>query len=68
MLTPALNTFQLDLILKTSTGATIFPTTDDPEVASLSRNANTKLIGQPYATNFRNCVSNFWKYDGVGSL
>jgi len=68
MLTPALNTFPLDLILKTSTGATIFPTTDDPEVASLSRNANTKLIGQPYATNFRNCVSNFWKYDGVGSL
>ena len=21
-------------------------------------------MGQPYATNFRNCVSNFWKYDG----
>ena len=53
---------------KSGTSATIFPTTEDAEVATLSRNAHTKLLGQPYATNFRNCVSNFWKYDGVGSL
>lgn len=67
-LSPALNTFPLDLVYKTGTSATIFPTTQDAEIATLSRNAHTKLLGQPYATNFRNCVSNFWKYDGVGSL
>ena len=67
-LSPALNTFPLDLKYKSGTSATIFPTTEDAEVATLSRNAHTKLLGQPYATNFRNCVSNFWKYDGVGSL
>ena len=68
ILSPALNTFPIDLIYKSGTGATIFPSTLDPEVASLSRNAHVKLMGQPYATNFRNCVSNFWKYDGIGSL
>lgn len=67
-LSPALNTFPLDLIYKSGSSATIFPTTQDAEIATLSRNAHTKLLGQPYATNFRNCVSNFWKYDGVGSL
>ena len=67
-LSPALNTFPLDLVYKTGTSTTIFPTTQDAEIATLSRNAHTKLLGQPYATNFRNCVSNFWKYDGVGSL
>ena len=68
VLTPALNTFPLDLKYKSGTSASIFPTTADAEIASLSRNAHTKLMGQPYATNFRNCVSNFWKYDGIGSL
>ena len=67
-LSPALNTFPLDLIYKSGSSTTIFPTTQDAEIATLSRNAHTKLLGQPYATNFRNCVSNFWKYDGVGSL
>jgi hypothetical protein len=67
-LSPALNTFPLDLKYKSGTTATIFPSTADAEIATLSRNAHTKLLGQPYATNFRNCVSNFWKYDGVGSL
>tara|TARA_B110000971_G_scaffold220570_1_gene264532 strand:- start:4045 stop:9393 length:5349 start_codon:yes stop_codon:yes gene_type:complete len=64
ILTPALNTFPLDLKYESSTGASIFPSILNAEVGTLSRNANTKLLGQPYATNFRNCVSNFWKYDG----
>jgi len=68
ILTPALNTFPLDLKYSTAAGATIFPDVNSAEVASLSRNANVKLIGQPYATNFRNCVSNFWKYDGNAQI
>jgi len=68
ILTPELNTFPLDLKYKSSSGASVFPSVNDAEVGTLSRNANVRIIGQPYATNFRNCVSNFWKYDGQGSL
>jgi len=68
LLSGALNTFPIDLKYKTGVGASIFPSTDDAEIASLSRSANVKLLGQPYATNFRNCVSNFWKYDGNAVL
>lgn len=68
ILTPALNTFPLDLKYKSASSASVFPSVNDAEVASLSRNANVKLMGQPYATNFRNCVSNFWKYDGQAVL
>ena len=68
ILTPALNTFPLDLKYSTSSGASVFPSVNEPEVATLSRNANVKLLGQPYATNYRNCVSNFWKYDGNAQI
>ena len=68
ILTPAVNTFPLDLKYKSGSSASIFPSVNDPEIATLSRNANVKLLGQPYATNFRNCVSNFWKYDGNAFL
>ena len=67
-LTPSLRTFPLDLIYKSTSSASIFPTTSDADVASLTRNANIKILSQTYATNFRNCVSNFWAYDGVGQL
>ena len=68
ILTPALKTFPLDLKYKSSTGASIFPTVGTAETATLGRNSNVKLIGQPYATNFRNCVSNFWKYNGSSNI
>lgn len=68
ILTPALSTFPLDLKYKSATGAAIFPTTNDAEQATLGRDSNVEIIGQPYATNFRNCVSNFWKYDGQAEL
>lgn len=64
VMTPALNTFPLDLKYVSSSSASIFPSASSPEIATLSRNANVQLLSQPYATNFRNCVSNFWKYDG----
>lgn len=68
ILTPALNTFMIDLKYKSGTGVSIFPTSSDAEVGTLGRNDNIKVIGQPYATSFRNCVSNFWKYDGQAQL
>ena len=68
ILTPALSTFPLDLKYKTGTQVSIFPSINNPEVASLSRSSNVKLMGQPYATNYRNCVSNFYKYDGIAQL
>ena len=68
VLTPALNTFPLDLKYKSGSGASIFPSTNAPEIASLSRDANIQLIGQPFATNFRNCVSNFWSYNGNAEI
>lgn len=68
ILTPAVTTFPLELKYKSSSNATIFPSVNDAEIASLSRNAHVKLMGQPYATNYRNCVSNFYKYDGLAFL
>lgn len=67
VMTPAVTTFPLDLKYKTSTGATAFPApsaTEEPKVATLSRNAHVSIINQPYATGYRNCVSNFYNYNG----
>jgi len=68
ILTPAVKTYPIDLKYKSSTGASIFPTVNEAETGTLGRNANIKLLGQSYATNFRNCVSNFWKYSGNAEL
>lgn len=68
ILTPGLRTFPLDLKFKGSTSATISPSTNNAEVATLGRNAHVSVLSQPYATNFRNCVSNFWDYTGQGQL
>ena len=68
ILTPEVNTFPIDLKYKTSTSATIFPNTTKGHVATLTRDSNVDIITQPYATNFRNCVSNFYKYEGEGVI
>ena len=69
ILTPALNTFPLDLKYKSGSGASIFPNIDNAEIATLSKSADPfKMFGQPYATTFRNCVSNFYKYDGLAFI
>jgi hypothetical protein len=68
IMTPSVNTFPIDLKYKSSTGASIYPNVNDAEIASLSRDSNVKLLGQSDATNFRNCVSNFWKYNGAAAL
>ena len=68
ILTPSVRTFELDLKYKSATNASIFPPTASPNVVSLSRNAHISIINQPYATEFRNCVSNFYNYRGIGNL
>jgi len=68
ILTPAVKTYSMDLKYKTSTGASIFPTTSDAKVGTLGRNANVEIINQPYASGFRNAVSNFYKYQGDGVI
>ena len=70
ILTPAVKTFPLNLKFKSggATSATVFPDTDVAETATLSRNAHVEILSQPYATNTRNCVSNFWKFNGQGEL
>ena len=68
ILTPPIVSFPLDLKYKSSSSATIFPDTNTADVGTLSRNSHVQLIKQPYATAFRNCVSNFYDYRGSAQL
>ena len=68
ILTPSLKTFALDLKYDSATGSSVFPSTADAKVATIGRNSNVDIINQPYASNFRNCVSNFYKYVGDGVI
>ena len=71
VMTPAVDTFSLDLKYLTSTGSTVFPPpspTETPVVGTLSRNAHVSIIDQPYATGYRNAVSNFYNYRGTTSI
>ena len=68
ILTPAVKTFPIDLKYKSNTSGTIFPSVTNPKVGTLTRDSNVDIITQPYATNFRNCVSNFFKYIGEGVI
>ena len=68
ILQPSVKTFPLDLIYESSTGASIFPSTDLAKVATIGRNSNAELLSQPYASGYRNCVSNFYKYVGDGVI
>ena len=59
--TPAVKQFPVDLKVGSQTGANIA----FPDVVTIA-DTGTKVdvITQPYATNFRNCVSNFYSYEG----
>ena len=67
-LMPSVKTFPINLKYKSNSSATIFPSTSDARIAALSRNTDVSIIDQPYATSFRNCVSNFYTYKGNGSI
>ena len=68
ILTPSVKAFPLDLKFKESSGVSIFPSADKPKVATLGRDSDVTILSQPYASEFRNCVSNFYKYSGEGSV
>ena len=68
ILTPSLQTFPINLKYAASSGVSLFPSSGTPEVATLERNNHIAVISQPYATNFRNCVSNFYNYSGTGQI
>ena len=59
---PALKTFNVDLKRRTTTSSGISPF---GEFTTLAEDGSRNVqIEQPYATNFRNCVSNFYNYEG----
>ncbi len=68
ILMPSVKTFPLNLKYKTSSSAEIFPSVNNPKVGTLDRDSNVEIIDQPYASTFRNCVSNFYKYTGIGAV
>ncbi len=61
VISPAVNQFPLDLKADSGTGVQL----SFPDVVTIAKTGtNVEVIGQPYATNFRNCVSNFYDYQG----
>lgn len=68
ILTPAVKQFALDLKYSSATRAQLFPPTNNPNVMTLGRDSNLTVLNQPYATEFRNCVSNYYAYNGLGGL
>jgi hypothetical protein len=67
-LMPAVKTYPLNVRYKTNSNASIFPSQLNGKVATLQRNSDVSIIRQPYATEFRNCASNFYNYKGTGTL
>lgn len=68
ILMPSVKTFPLDLKYKSASSGAIFPSVNNAKVGTLGRDSNVSIISQPYASTFRNCVSNFYKYSGIGAI
>ncbi len=61
IVSPSVNQFPLDLKAESGTGVQL----SFPDVVTIaSTGTNIEVISQPYATTFRNCVSNFYSYQG----
>lgn len=67
-LTPSVQTFPIDLVYAAGVGTNIFPSSSVSNVATLGRDSDVSIISQPFASEFRNCVSNFYKYNGEGTV
>ena len=61
--TPSIIEFPIDLKVGASEGISSFA-----DVVTLQSTETVTVIEQMYATNFRNCVSNFYSYDGIAVL
>ena len=61
---PSVMQFPVDLKVGASSGANSFK-----DIVTLAdTGTRVTMISQPYATNFRNCVSNYWSFDGMAAL
>lgn len=63
-LAPSVKTIPVNMKVKEASGVSIF----NNRLATLSSNKDVAIISQEKASGFRNCVSNFYLYKGVGSL
>ena len=62
--TPSVTQFPIDLKVDSSTGANVYQ-----DVVTLAdTGTRVTVIDQPFATNFRNCVSNFYNYAGKSAI
>ena len=62
--TPSVTQFPIDLKVDSSTGANVYQ-----DVVTLAdTGSRVTVIDQPFATDFRNCVSNFYNYAGKASI
>jgi len=68
ILTPATTEFSMDLIYASGTNDQRFPSNALTKAVGLSKNSDIPIIEQPFATNTRNCVSNFYNYAGRGQI
>ena len=61
---PSVMQFPVDLKVGASSGANSFK-----DIVTLAdTGTRVTMISQPYATNFRNCVSNYYSYDGKSAI
>ncbi len=61
---PSVIQFPVDLKVSTSSGANTFQ-----DIVTLAdTGTRVSMITQPFATNFRNCVSNYWSFEGKAAI
>ena len=62
-LTPKFKAYPLDLKISSYTNCK-----DYGEVLTLAKDSEVAFIKSPYATNYRNCVTDFWKFNGTMTI
>lgn len=67
-LIPSVKAFPLNLKYSSNSAATVYPSLERPDIATIESVQDLSLISQKFATSFRNCVSNFYSYEGTGFL
>jgi hypothetical protein len=65
---PAIREFPIDLKVDTDTETLVNVTGGFEDVTTLAITNRVSIINQPYATNVRNCVSNYYSYNGRAAI
>ena len=68
ILTPSVKEFPIDLIYANGSNTQRYPSPTKTKVVTLSKNTDLPILTQPFATEFRNCVSNFYNFAGRGQI